>query len=234
MKIIRIHNDLHAEFKKMCRIQKVTLTKGTEILVQSALKKGTFQEVDKSVFKKLQEIENLFRSWMRKQEKEHIGGLAEDLLSLSRNLNNLANKNELNEALVKSRNDLREMISTSQSRIDQENKELIKRYERLARANDAFKDKLLRKIKLAGKYFLVGSIILTSVILTINLWSAKSDSGIKYRLLEYRYETLYRYCQDVEKEFDIQFLNNYDQWMDTTIVQYESNLIQKQHVHQSH
>lgn len=70
MKIIRINNEFHSAFKKMCLANRVTITQGAEKLIKEALKKGTFSEVKENVYKKIQELDNTFRSWMRQQEKK--------------------------------------------------------------------------------------------------------------------------------------------------------------------
>ena len=170
MKIIRISNESHAEFKKLCKTQKLTLNQGAEKLIQNALKNGTVAEPPKSVFKKLREIENLFRSWMKTQEKVHLDRLGEDLLSLSRNLNDLGTREDMYHVVDTYFTKLQKIITQSLQDLDKDNKKLIKDYRDLLEQDNVYKQRLMEQLKMAGVYIFIGFCVLATSLLVINLY----------------------------------------------------------------
>ncbi|WP_430809474.1 MULTISPECIES: hypothetical protein [unclassified Carboxylicivirga] len=100
MKIIRISPELHNDFKKLCIREKKGLTEGAELLINSALKKGTLKEVTKNVFNQIQGLESTFKSWMRQHEKSYFKNVSDDLIVLSRTLKDVSTRTQ-NEELFK-------------------------------------------------------------------------------------------------------------------------------------
>lgn len=222
MKIIRINNELHSAFKEMCRINKVTITQGCEKLISEALKKGVFTEVKQNVFKKIQELDNTFRSWMRKHEKEKLDKITEDLLSLSRNLNDLGTKS-----------DIENTINESQVRIKNSYENLTNKFFELENYHKRFKDNLRTAIIYFGNTSIVTAFIVLVIIVLRSSLPSKEEKIIELKIWEEKYEYLYEYCQRIEKSYEIEFLNSYDKWLDTNEVKIIDKLKNKGYVYQS-
>ena len=97
MKIIRVSPELHDAFKKLCSREKKGITEGSELLITSALKKGTLKEVKQNVFNQIQSLDSTFRGWMKTQEKTHLRGIEEDLIILSKRLKDVSTRTENEE-----------------------------------------------------------------------------------------------------------------------------------------
>jgi len=232
MKIIRVSNELHAEFKKMCQLHKLTLNQGVEKLITQALKQGTFKEVPQSVFKKLKEIENLFRSWMRTQEKVHLDRINEDLLSLSRNLNDLGTKHDLHQAVQHSYSKIHEEIETNQKRLQKDNDKILQSFRDLIEQREAYKNRLIKRVK-QGALYVSGALTFIGIsLLIIGFLPSKEDKSLQHQLVRVKYKKLYGYCEKIEDTYEIEFLDNYDTWLDTSEVLIINKLREDGYVHQ--
>lgn len=221
MKIIRINNEIHAAFKKMCFVNKVTITQGAEKLIKDALKKGTFAEVKENVFKKLQELDNTFRSWMRQQEKKHLDRITEDMISLSRNLNDLGTKSDIDNS-----------IKQSHFKIAETFKNLNEKFYSLEKYHQNFKENLRKSLEYLGKAFAIAATIVLIVFILKYSLPTKEEKILELRLWEKKYEVLYDYCKRVEKSKDIEFIKQYDNWLDTSEVILIKQLKDKGYVYQ--
>ncbi|MFP4022995.1 MAG: hypothetical protein ACLFVR_00610 [Thiohalospira sp.] len=222
MKIIRINNELHSAFKEMCRINKVTLTQGCEKLISEALKKGVFTEVKQNVFKKIQELDNTFRSWMRKHEKEKLDKITDDLLSLTRNLNGLGTKS-----------DIENTINKSQEKIKNSYENLTNKFFELENYHKRFKDNLRKAIIYFGNTSILTAFIILVIIVLRSSLPSKEEKILELKIWEKKYEYLYKYCQKTEKSYEIEFLETFDKWLDTNEVKMINKLKNKGYVHQS-
>ena len=232
MKIIRVSNELHAEFKKLCQLHKLTLNQGVEKLITQALKQGTFKEVPQSVFKKLKEIENLFRSWMRTQEKVHLDRINEDLLSLSRNLNDLGTKHDLHQAVQHSYSKIHEEIEANQKRLQKDNDKIIQSFKDLIEQRKAYENRTIKRVKKGALYVSAALSFLGMSILIIGFLPSKEDRNLQHQLTRVKYEKLYGYCEKIEDTYEIEFLDNYDTWLDTSEVLIINKLKEDGYVHQ--
>jgi len=232
MKIIRVSNELHAEFKKLCQLHKLTLNQGIEKLITQALKQGTFKEVPQSVFKKLKEIENLFRSWMRTQEKVHLDRINEDLLSLSRNLNDLGTRHDLHQAVQHSYSKIHEEIEANQKRLQKDNDKIIQSFKDLIEQRKAYENRTIKRVKKGALYVSATLSFLGMSILIIGFLPSKEDRNLQHQLTRVKYEKLYGYCEKIEDTYEIEFLDNYDTWLDTSEVLIINKLKEDGYVHQ--
>jgi len=222
MKIIRINNELHSAFKEMCRINKVTITQGCEKLIKEALKKGVFTEVKQNVFNKIQELDNTFRAWMRKHEKEKLDKITDDLLSLSRNLHELGTKS-----------DIKNTINESQVRIKNSYENLTNKFFELESYHKNFKESLRQAIIYLGKTSMITAFIILVIIVLRASLPSKEEKILELKIWEEKYDYLYEYCQKVEDKHEIYFLKRYDKWLDTSEVIIINKLKNKGYVHQS-
>jgi DNA-binding transcriptional regulator GbsR (MarR family) len=232
MKIIRVSNELHAEFKKMCQLHKLTLNQGVEKLISQALKQGTFKEVPQSVFKKLKDIENLFRSWMRTQEKVHLDRINEDLLSLSRNLNDLGTKHDLHQAVQHSYSKIHEEIEANQKRLQRDNDKIIQSFKDLIEQRKAYENRTIKRVKKGALYVSGALSFLGMSLMIIGFLPSKEDRNLQHQLTRVKYEKLYGYCEKIEDTYEIEFLDNYDTWLDTSEVLIINKLKEDGYVHQ--
>lgn len=221
MKIIRISNEIHASFKKMCLVNKVTITQGAEKLIKDALKKGTFAELKENVFKKLQELDNTFRSWMRQQEKKHLDRITEDMISLSRNLKDLGTKSDIDNS-----------IKQSHSKIAETFKSLNEKYYSLETYHQNFKENLRKSLDYLGKALVIAATIVLIVFILKYSLPTKEEKILELRLWEKKYDLLYDYCKRVEKSRDIEFIKQYDNWLDTSEVKLIKQLENEGYVYQ--
>ncbi|MCW3805744.1 hypothetical protein [Plebeiibacterium marinum] len=182
MKIIRVSPEIHDAFKKLCSREKKGITEGAELLINSALKKGTLKEVKQNVFNQIQSLDSTFRGWMKQQEKTHLRGISEDLLILSKRLKDVSTRTE-NEQLFK------DSIAT----IENTTNKSLQHYESLLHEKIESRIELFNHLKKISKVL----VVLIGLFFAINLsfqWLEDAN-----RENSKNYKALREHCTKIEK-----------------------------------
>ncbi len=182
MKIIRVSPEIHDAFKRLCIREKKGITEGAELLINSALKKGTLKEVKQNVFNQIQSLNSTFRGWMKQQEKTHLRGISEDLIILSKRLKDVSTRTE-NEQLFKD----------GVTKIENATNKSLKHYESLLHEKAKSRIELynyLKKISIAI-VIMVGVFLISSLSLKW-LEDVNRDNAKNYKILR-------EHCINLEK-----------------------------------
>ena len=182
MKIIRVSPEIHDAFKKLCSREKKGITEGAELLINSALKKGTLKEVKQNVFNQIQSLDSTFRGWMKQQEKTHLRGISEDLIILSKRLKDVSTRTE-NEQLFKN----------GITQIENATNKSLEHYESLLHEKIKGRIELVIHLKKTS----IALVVLIGIFFAINLtfqWLEDSN-----RENARNYKSLREYCSKIEK-----------------------------------
>jgi hypothetical protein len=221
MKIIRVNNELHFAFKNMCKANKLTIQQGIEKLIKEALRRGSFNHVKKDVYTSIQELNNTFKAWMRKQEQTHLTQLSEDMLALARNLRNLGTKDDMRSAIKEVHQSISKTNTTNTLKynaIIEEQKQQLSKHQ--------------KKIRLYQKYSFIGGGIVASLFLAIYFIGLFKKAPLEYKLIEMKYDYLYEYCQKIETSKNLDFMKSYKRQLDTVEPKMINYLKTKGHVYQ--
>lgn len=197
MKIIRISNETHSAFKKLCLRENKKLSEGAEIVIASTLKRGTLKEVKKSVYTQIQSLENTFRAWMKQQEKTHLRGISEDLLILSKRLKD-----------VPTRSETEELLNGGIDKINNTSKDSLAKYESMLHTLAERKKQFWSQLK----YYIIGIIgaialyFFTMLILDFRLNQIYEE----HRILKDKQQALRDYCLQIERELNVPILKTFD------------------------
>lgn len=143
------------------------------------------------------------------------------MISLSRNLNDLGTKTDIDNS-----------IKQSHFKITESFKNLNEKYHLLEQYHQTFKENLRKSMNYLGNALVIAATIVLIVFILKYLLPTKEEKILELRLWEKKYEVLYDYCERIERIEEIQFLQKYDDWLDTSEVFLVKQLENKGYVYQ--